>query len=213
MSYTKLAQSVKFAAKRSGVVTVVDKDPALQYIGSGRSAFAYRIQASNIVVKVFFHPFDHLAEEEADIYGNLQGTPYYPTIYEVGPNYLVMDYIDGHTLFDCLRKGIKIIPEHIKEVDKALRLARERGMNPSDIHLRNIIITTDGKIKMIDVARFRQSKNCSQWDDLKSAFYRFYRRPFFPKKIPAFVLNFTAAMYKRNLLRVVTSKKALQISD
>lgn len=204
MSYTELAQSVKFATKKSGAVTVIEKDSSLKYIGSGRSAFAYRIQSSNIVVKIFFPPFDHLAKEEADIYRDLQGTPYYTTLYEVGPNYLVMDYIDGHTLFECLRKGIQITAEHIKEVDKALSFARERGMNPSDIHLRNIMITTHGKIKIIDVARFRQSKNCTQWEDLKAAFYRFYRLPLFPKKIPAFILNLTAALYKKNLLKLVT---------
>lgn len=208
MSYAKLAQSVKFGTKRSGAVKVIEKDSALEFIGLGRSAFAYRIKSSNIVVKIFFPPFAHLAEEEADIYRSLQGTSYYPTLYEVGPNYLVMDYIDGHTLFDCIRKGIKITEKHIHEVDKALSVARKKGMNPSDIHLRNIIITTEGKIKMIDVVRFRQSKNCTQWDDLKSAFYRFYNLPFFPKKIPAVILNFTAAMYKRNLLRFVPGLKA-----
>ena len=61
-------------------------------------------------------------------------------------------------------------------------------------------MTADNEIKMIDVARFRQTITCNQWDDLKNAFYHFYTRPYFPKKIPAFILNLIAALYKRKLI-------------
>ena len=40
-------------------------------------------------------------------------------------------------------------------------LARQRGLNPSDIHLRNIFLTDRGEIKVIDVARFGQKKSVS----------------------------------------------------
>ncbi|RXT13705.1 protein kinase family protein [Ammoniphilus sp. CFH 90114] len=183
------------------------RDPSLQLIGEGRSAFVYRIQSTDKVVKIFFPSFTHLAKEEASIYQVLQGVRYYPELHETGPNYLVIDYIEGHTLFECLTKGIEITDKHTTEVDKALRLARAKGLNPSDIHLRNIMITTNDQIKLIDVARFRQSKECTQWDDLKVAFNRFYRLRFFPKKIPAFILNLIAALYKRNLLQTLTRTK------
>lgn len=170
-------------------------------LGVGRSAWAYRIGSTHQAVKIFFPSYAHLAEEEAAVYQVLQGSPYYPALYQVGADYLVMDYIEGLTLFECLCRGIPIKEEHIHQVDKALEDARERGLNPSDIHLRNIMVTTEGKIKLIDVARFRQAKDCPQWEDLKSAFSRYYRLPYFPKKIPSFFLNLTAALYKRKLLR------------
>ncbi|WP_134699500.1 protein kinase family protein [Ammoniphilus sp. YIM 78166] len=170
-------------------------------LGEGRSAWAYRVGSTHQAVKIFFPSFAHLAKEEASVYQVLQGSPYYPALYQVGADYLVMDYIEGITLFECLCRGILITKEHILEVDKALEDARERGLNPSDIHLRNILVTTEGKIKLIDVARFRQTKNCPQWEDLKRAFYRFYQMPYFPKKIPPFILNLTAALYKRKFLR------------
>jgi predicted Ser/Thr protein kinase len=205
ISFDELVRSVKFETKSSGAVIVTEKDTNLQFVGAGRSAFVYRIKSLDKVIKIFIPSFAHLAEEEAAIYQDLQGTSYYSTLYQVGANYLVIDYIEGYTLFECLSKGIKIKEEYIKQADRALIIARERGLNPCDVHLRNIIITMEEEVKIIDVVRFRQSKDCTQWDDLKRAFYSFYRLSFFPKKIPVFILNFTAALYNKKLLSMLTA--------
>src|SRR5699024_2866521 len=86
------------------------------------------------------------------------------------------------------------------EVDCALSLASDMGLNPSDIHLRNIIITPNDDIKLIDVARYRQKKECRQWNDLKNAHHQFYRKYFFMRKIPAFLLNSVAFLYKKGFI-------------
>lgn len=200
-SYQELANSILFSNKNSQF-QLVKKHPSLEVIGAGRSAYAFRIHSTNKVIKIFFPPFSRIAEEEANIYTKLQGSEYYPTFYESGTNYLVIDYIKGDTLFDCLRKGIHITPEIIEEIDKALTYAKEKQLNPSDIHLRNIILTTDGKIKLIDVARFAQTKDCTQWNDLKAAFHLYYNKPLFPKKYPVFVMDFIGILYKRNLISI-----------
>lgn len=198
-SFSELAKSVKFKKKGSRFL-LNENDPSIEFIGAGRSAFVFKIQGTNKVLKVFFPPHIKIAKEEAEIYKLLTDTPFYPTMYDSGKNYLVIDYIEGNTLFTCLEKGITITPENIIEIDDALKLARNRGLNPSDVHLRNIFITPEGTIKMIDVARFRQTKNCSQWKDLKTAFHRLYLHRMFPKKIPALFLNFLALLYKKKLL-------------
>ncbi|KKK37466.1 serine/threonine protein kinase [Mesobacillus campisalis] len=198
-SFSSLAKSVKFT--QIGSETRLDeKDADLEFIGRGRSAYVFKIRGTNKVLKVFFAPFEKIAKEEANIYTILQGIHYYPNIYEHGPNYLVIDYIAGDTLFNCLVKGIAVTEAQISEIDYALDMARARNLNPSDIHLRNILITKEGRIKIIDVARFRQTKKCKQWDDLKSAFYRLYRRRLFPKKAPEWVLNLIAFLYKKRLI-------------
>lgn len=180
----------------------MDYDPSLTLVGVGRSAYVFKLPQTNKAMKVFFPKFIHLTKEESEIYKILQHISYYPTIYEVGPNYLVIDYIEGSTLFECLTKGIHLSNEIVKEIDKALQLARQEGLNPSDIHLRNILLTPDKKVKIIDVARFRQTKDCMKWRDLKYAFYHYYKKRYFPKKIPAFVLNSIAALYKKELIRL-----------
>jgi predicted Ser/Thr protein kinase len=199
MNSHEYAHSIMFEVKK-GSIRVKQHHKDLELIGTGRSACVFRIKGTNKVIKIFPPQFIHIAQIESDIYRLLTHIEYFPTIYETGPNFLTMDYIKGDTLFSCLNKGIPINENHIKEVEHILELARKAGLNPSDIHLRNIIITPDNKIKMIDVARFKQKKHCTQWEDLKNAYDRFYKHRFFPKRLPEFLLNFIAALYKRKIL-------------
>ena len=193
------ANSIVFAVGK-GRIEVQQYHQDLKLVGTGRSACVFRIKDTNKVIKVFPSQFTHIAQKEADIYKSLKNSHYFPAIYETGENFLTMDYIEGNTLFMCLTKGIHISEKQINEVDHILNEVREVGLNPSDIHLRNIIVTPDNQIKMIDVARYKQKKEDTQWNDLKNAYYRFYQHPFFPKRLPECMLNFIAALYKRKLL-------------
>ncbi|PLS14760.1 serine/threonine protein kinase [Bacillus sp. M6-12] len=196
-NYRELASSVIIDSSKN---KLMGYDESLELAGEGRSAFVFRIKETDKAIKVFFPQFFHIAKEESEIYKMLKGNPYYPELFESGSNYLVIDYIQGLTLFQCITRGIPITSEQITEIDAALNSARKKDLNPSDIHLRNILITADNKIKLIDVARFRQAKNCSQWSDLKVAFHKFYSKPYFPKRIPEYLLNAVAALYKKNLI-------------
>ncbi|MGM0873228.1 MAG: protein kinase family protein [Bacillota bacterium] len=200
------ANSILFELKK-GSILVKQHHKELVQIGTGRSACVFKIKGTNKVIKVFPPQFIHIAQIESDIYRMLTDIDYFPTIYETGPNFLTMDYIKGETLFSCLNKGIPIDVKHIKEVDHILDLVRKAGLNPSDIHLRNIIITPDNKIKMIDVARFKQKKHCTQWEDLKNAYFCYYQHPLFPKKFPESILNLVAALYKRQIMFVNLANK------
>lgn len=203
--YKGLAESVEIAY-RNNKPEVIDHANALLLAGMGRSAFVFKIKNTNKAIKVFFPSLSHIALEEAKVYKTVEHIDYFPTLYDSGPNYIVIDYINGYTLFECLTLGIPISEKVIQAVDLALSLARKIGLNPSDIHLRNIFVTQDGDVKIIDVARFRQTKKCYQWEDLKHAFYHFYIKPFFPKKFPTFLLNGIAYLYK-NVLRKQTLAK------
>ncbi|WP_085991387.1 serine/threonine protein kinase [Oceanobacillus senegalensis] len=192
--YQDLANSVKLKVKRNRI-SILHQDSSLKHIGTGRSAVVFKIQGTNKAIKIFFPAYEKVAVEEANIYKKLKGIIYYPTLHDYGQNYLVIDYIDGYTLFECLTKGIEIKPLYIKETDNALAKARKVGLTPSDVHIRNIILTKNGNIKLIDVARFKQSNGCKQWEDLKKAYDKFYIKRCFPKRIPAFILNIIAYLY------------------
>ncbi|GAK09841.1 protein kinase family protein [Geomicrobium sp. JCM 19038] len=156
----------------------------------------FKIKEEKRVVKVYFPPFKHLAKNEQINYMKVEGDSRYPKLYEVGRNYIVLDFIEGKTFFQCLQEGVPILPEHVKQVDDALHSARERGLNPSDIHLHNLIITKHGDVCIIDIARFSQSKQCEQWNDLKSGYYKHYHKAYFPSKLPKWLMNVVAALYR-----------------
>lgn len=194
--YQELVNSVVINKKNR----LMDFNPFLHLVGTGRSAFVFRIESSNKAIKVFFPDSVYIAKEEAEIYRSLKNIPYFPCIYETGANYVVMDYVERDTLFDCMTNGRVITEAHIKEIDHALALASSTGLNPSDIHLRNIFITPDDEIKLIDVARYRQKKDCKQWGNLKKAHRQFYCKRFFSKKVPSSFLNTVAFLYKKGLI-------------
>ncbi|STO06894.1 serine/threonine protein kinase [Exiguobacterium aurantiacum] len=175
---------------------VMHMHESLELHGIGRSAAVFRINGTRLVIKVFFPGFTHIAAEEAVVYETLEPLPQFPRLYEVGPNYIVIDYIEGKTLFECLTEGIWIDAAYVDDVDAALSAARRRGLTPSDVHLRNIILSSDGRIFLIDLARFRQGQQIDhQWEDLKRM-YRIYRLRFVPKRYSERLLNAVAFWYR-----------------
>ena len=172
---------------------------SLQLIGAGRSAYVFKVLNEQTALKVFFPHKVHIAAEEAAIYQELPSCSYYPALHDAGNNYIAIDYLDGLTLFQSLENGIYIDEEKIQAINDALEKARKVGLNPSDIHLKNIIITSKQEVKLIDVARFRQTEKDRQWDDLQKVYFRGYVKSYFPKKIPGAVLNCIAFIYKAGL--------------
>jgi len=196
MEYEKLAASVMMAEK-GRIPKLKSYDQALQLIGTGRSAYVFKVQHEQVALKVYFPHKAHLAAEEATIYKKLSSNSYYPALHDVGANYIVIDYLEGHTLFQCLENGFFVSEDKIHAINEALNMARKAGLNPSDVHLKNIIITSKQEVKLIDVVRFRQTKQDRQWDDLQKAYFKGYVKSYFPKRIPSFLLHCIAAIYKK----------------
>ncbi|OLO42328.1 serine/threonine protein kinase [Alkalihalophilus pseudofirmus] len=191
-SFYVLANSVKFDHRMS----IVAKDESLELIGTGKSAAVFKVKSTKLALKVFYPSYINLANVEADIYRKLKGIDYYPTLHADGPNYVVIDFIDGNTLYSCLNKGMEVHEAVITEVDQALMIAKQRGLNPSDVHLKNIFITPDSTVRIVDVARFKQEAPCPKWKDTKRAYYTYYQKGFLPKKMPAFLLDTIGKMYR-----------------
>lgn len=192
--YEQYANATFEQQGRETYVTAAHAD--LELHGIGRSAAVFRIKDTRLVIKVFFPDYTHIAAEEAVIYRTLEGLPQFPRLYEAGVNYIVIDYIEGKTLFECLTEGIWIDASYIQQVDAALIAARSLGLTPSDVHLRNLILTPEGRIYLIDLARFRQGQHVDhQWEDLKRM-YRFYRLRFMPKRYSERLLNGVAYLYR-----------------
>ena len=57
------------------------------------------------------------------------------------------------TLFDCVLQGIHIPEQVINDVEDAREYVRNKGLNPRDIHLKNILLQ-NGRAKILDVSEY-----------------------------------------------------------
>ncbi|WP_252314931.1 hypothetical protein [Sinobaca sp. H24] len=71
-TYLALAESVRMINKGTHSI-LIDYDDTLEFIGKGRSAYVFKIEETEVVLKVFFPDFAAVAKEEALIYQALGG--------------------------------------------------------------------------------------------------------------------------------------------
>jgi eukaryotic-like serine/threonine-protein kinase len=76
-------------------------------------------------------------------------------------HFIVMEYVEGRTLRDVIRAEGPLLPERAAEiadaVARALETAHEAGMVHRDIKPGNIMLTSDGEVKVMDFGIARTS--------------------------------------------------------
>jgi len=105
----------------------------------------------SVAIKVSSREFNDRFEREAHAISTLNH-PNICTLHDVGPNYLVMEYIEGETLSKIIERGPlpldKALAYAIQIVD-ALAAAHAKGVIHRDLKPGNIIITKNGA-KVLD---------------------------------------------------------------
>ncbi|SDM00096.1 serine/threonine protein kinase [Bacillus sp. OK048] len=159
-------------------------------IGSGNYAGVFLHQSNpKWVVKVYGRKPEEL-KREVEVYKKLGNHESFSSLIDHGDNYLILKRIDGINLFDAAVKGIPIPESVIKDVDEGIAYARSVGLNPFDVHGKNVVMS-NGRGYIVDVSDFYKQGNCRKWDDLKTAYYKIYL-PFLYKyhpRIPYFIVN------------------------
>ncbi|MBY0507483.1 MAG: serine/threonine protein kinase [Bryobacteraceae bacterium] len=75
------------------------------------------------------------------------------TLFGVGPNYLVMELIEGPTLGDRIHEGAIPLEEALgiaRQIADALEAAHEKGIVHRDLKPGNVKIRPDGSVKVLD---------------------------------------------------------------
>lgn len=159
-------------------------------IGSGNYAGVFLHQSNpKWVVKVYGRKPEDL-KKEVDVYKKIGNHESFSSLIDYGDNYLILKRIDGINLFDALVKGIPIPTSVIHDVDEGIAYACSVGLNPYDIHGKNVVMS-NGRGYIVDVSDFYKQGKCQKWDDLKKAYYKIYL-PLIGKyhpPIPFFIVN------------------------
>ncbi|MDL4840597.1 protein kinase family protein [Aquibacillus rhizosphaerae] len=156
-------------------VTINGSSDDLKCIGVGTDAAVFQyLYAPEYAFKIYADEKLAKIRAEESVYDKLRDSRYFSTCFAAYPNYLVLSFEEGTTLYDCLLQGIHIPELVVQDVEKAREYAREKGLNPRDIHLKNILLQ-NGRAKMLDVSEYIQPGNDYRWEHLKKAYDSYYQ--------------------------------------
>jgi len=123
----------------------------LEPIGAGGMGEVYKARDTRleriVAIKISNERFTERFEQEARAVAALNH-PNICTLHDVGPNYLVMEYIEGES-----PKGPMPLEEALRiarQIADALEAAHERGITHRDLKPANIKIKPDGSVKVLD---------------------------------------------------------------
>jgi len=140
----------------------------LALIGAGGMGEVYKARDTRldriVAVKISKTEFSERFEREARAIATLNH-PQICQLYDVGPNYLVMEYIEGTPLKGPLPLGKAV--ECAGQILDALNAAHKSGITHRDLKPANILITKSG-IKLLDFGLAKQNGLLKETDATKA---------------------------------------------
>ncbi len=125
-------------------------------IGAGGMGTVYRARDTRLprdaAIKISAEAFTERFAREAHAIASLNH-PNITTLYDIGPDYLVMELVEGPTLADRIKQGPLSLDEASrigKQIADALDYAHERGIVHRDLKPGNVKIRPDGVVKVLD---------------------------------------------------------------
>ena len=134
-------------------------------IGAGGMGEVYKARDTRldrtVAVKVSAREFSERFESEARAVAALNH-PHICQLYDVGPNYLVMEYIEGQPLAGPL--PLERAVEYAGQILDALDAAHRKGIAHRDLKPANILVTKQG-IKLLDFGLAKQTGALAESDE------------------------------------------------
>jgi serine/threonine protein kinase len=142
-----------------------------ELLGEGGMGQVFRATDSRlgrkVAIKVTQNNFTDRFDREARAIAVLNH-PHICTLYDVGPNYLVMELVEGETLAARLKRGKLSLEQTIQyggQIADALAAAHAKGVIHRDLKPGNLMVTKNG-VKVLDfgLARSVQDETITQSD-------------------------------------------------
>jgi serine/threonine protein kinase len=144
-------------------------------LGRGGMGEVYRTTDSRlrreVAIKVSGEQFSDRFLREARAVAALNH-PNICTLYDVGPNYLVMELVDGPTLAERIQQGAIPMEEALtiaRQIAEALDTAHEKGIVHRDLKPANVKLRSDGVVKVLDFGLAKRSVPSTSDDDVNAS--------------------------------------------
>jgi eukaryotic-like serine/threonine-protein kinase len=125
-------------------------------IGEGGMGAVYRARDTrlnrDVAIKLSAERFTERFEREAQSIAALNHFNICH-LYDVGPNHLVMELVEGRTLAERINQGVIPLEEALtiaRQIADGLEAAHEKGITHRDLKPGNIKIKPDGTVKILD---------------------------------------------------------------
>jgi eukaryotic-like serine/threonine-protein kinase len=131
-------------------------------IGEGGMGIVYRAIDTrldrHVAIKISRSLFDERFEREARAISSLNH-PHICTLYDVGPDYMVMELVEGATMAARIRKSALPVSEVLRygaQIAGALAAAHNKNITHRDLKPANVMITRNG-VKVLDFGLAKRS--------------------------------------------------------
>ncbi len=123
----------------------------LSALGKGGMGEVYRAHdprlRRDVAIKVSAERFSERFDREARAIASLNH-PNICTLHDVGPNYLVMELVEGENPKGPL--PLETVLDYARQIADALQAAHDKGITHRDLKPGNIMIKPDGTVKVLD---------------------------------------------------------------
>jgi Tol biopolymer transport system component/predicted Ser/Thr protein kinase len=147
----------------------------LALLGAGGMGEVYRARdprlGRDVAIKISAERFSERFDREARAVAALNH-PNICQIYDVGPNYLVMELVEGLTLAERIKLGAVPLDEALaiaRQIADALEAAHEKGIVHRDLKPANIKLKLDGVVKVLDFGLAKMAAPAASAENLENS--------------------------------------------
>lgn len=140
-------QSIRVIRKGENNIEVVENPTSYPLIGAGKHGAVFKI-SSDQCVKIYTKPKNVLREGEA--LKAAQDSPVVPKLYDVGDNYIIMEYIEGPSLKEYLEEKGTITQDITRKILALIQEMKRLNFVRVDPKLKQVIVTKEEEFRVID---------------------------------------------------------------